>query len=283
MSDRAVAWAAEQAGRVEARHELTGGMTSTMLALTHAGGRRTVLRLIDREPWRAHGAALAAREAATQGELVGTAVPAPRSVALDADGASCGVAAHLMTLLPGAVDDDRVDDASLLVLAETLAAVHDVRPATPARPYQSWAWEEKYVVPQWARRPAAWTTAFDLLRTDPPGGERAFIHRDYQPRNVLWEGNRLSGVVDWVETSTGPPWLDVAHCATNLALRHGTARADAFAAAYRAVTGRTGDPHWDVMDVVGFLPPPGRRGLFDDPAVLARLEDHLVARLAQLT
>jgi hypothetical protein len=29
------------------------------------------------------------------------------------------------------------------------------------------------------------------------------------------------------------------------------------------------------MDVLGFLPPPGREPMFDDPTQLARLEEHL--------
>jgi hypothetical protein len=35
------------------------------------------------------------------------------------------------------------------------------------------------------------------------------------------DGPRISGVVDWVETSWGPADLDVAHCSTNLVLLHG--------------------------------------------------------------
>ncbi|WP_340538396.1 phosphotransferase family protein [Nocardioides sp. GXZ039] len=279
----AIEWAGTQAGPVTSVHRLTGGLTSTMLALQHADGTETVLRLIDREPWRTHGVELATREHETQLVLADTPVPAPASLALDAvGGSSGGVAAHLMTRLPGATDQDRVDDGSLGLLAATLAAIHDVRPSTPARPYQSWAWEAKYVVPDWAREPQAWEAAFALLRTPPPDGERTFIHRDFQPRNVLWLGAGLTGVVDWVETSTGPPWLDVAHCATNLAIRHGTERAAAFAAAYSALTGRVGEAYWDVMDIVGFLPPPGRRGLLTDPVELDRLESQLVARLGEL-
>lgn len=276
----AVAWAGRATAPVVARRALTGGWTSTLLALTHADGTESVLRLIDREPWRTHGAELATRESTTQRELVSTPVPAPRSLALDADGSVAGVAAHLMTLLPGTVDPGRVDDRSLAVLAETLAAIHAVTPAVPARPFQSWAWAAKHVVPPWAEHPSAWTAAFALLRTPPPDGERTFIHRDFHLRNVLWDGARVSGVVDWVETSTGPPWLDVAHAVTHLALDHGVERAARFAAAYTAVTGRRREPYWEVMDVVGLLPAPGGEDRLGDPAQQRRLEGRLIASLS---
>ncbi len=136
--------------------------------------------------------------------------------------------------------------------------------------------EEKLVVPAWAERPAAWEAAFELLRTPPPPYEPVFLHRDFAMRNVLWDDGQVSGVVDWVETSTGPAWLDVAHASTNLALRHGEGPAEAFASAYADLTGSRGDAYWDVMDVVGFLPPPGDEPFSTEPEQLRRLEAHLV-------
>lgn len=95
---------------------------------------------------------------------------------------------------------------------------------------------------------------------------------------MLWLGERITGVVDWVETSIGPAWLDVAHCATNLAIVHGNDAADRFGAAYTDRTGREPEPYFDVMDIVGFLPPPGRVGFFDDGGMEnRRLEDRLGA------
>jgi aminoglycoside phosphotransferase (APT) family kinase protein len=253
-----------------------------MLALTTVRGDRAVLRLMTNEPWRTHGAELTTREHETQVMLADTDVPAPRSIALDADGALAGEAAHVMTLLPGAVDLDRTSDADLEALARMLAQIHDVRPDVRPRPYQSWAWPAKYVVPEWAREPSAWQRAFAILGEGPPAYEGTFLHRDFQPRNVLWTGPDVTGIVDWVETSWGPAWLDVAHCRTNLAIRHGTEVAHRFGAAYQRVTGREPQPHFDVMDVVGFLPPPGRRAFVTEPGERARLEAHLVGVLAGL-
>ncbi len=275
------AWVASYVGPVASVRPLVGGVTSTMLAITPRRGDEVVLRVIDREPWRAHGAGLADRESEVQTMLEPTVVLAPVSVGLDVAGEHCGDAAHLMSLLPGAVDPDRVDPGSLDRLAAVLAGIHAVEPTIAVRDYQSWAFEAKYVVPGWAADPGLWEAAFDLLRSEPCSADWCLVHRDFHLRNVLWSGAEVAGVVDWVETSRGPAWLDVAHCCTNLAIGHGEAVAQAFAAAYVARTGRVREPWVEVMDVVGFLPRPGGApfALLDQPATRGRLEGRLRAAM----
>lgn len=278
MTTGDVDWAAEALGSpVVAQRPLTGGWTSTILALDHADGQQCVLRVIDREPWATHRAALATRERDTQVFLVDTAVPAPRSLALDATSGR-----HLMTLVPGVADLTRTDDDSLAGLAATLAVIHDLRPADPPRTYQSWAFEAKYVVPGWATDPGAWHAAYDLLRLDPPAYEPTFLHRDFRHRNVLWQVGGVSAVVDWVETSSGPAWLDVAHCATSIALVAGLDRAEVFMASYTALTGRPREPFWELMDAVGLVPPPGLEARVTDPVEQRRLEEVVAAALGAL-
>jgi aminoglycoside phosphotransferase (APT) family kinase protein len=279
----ALGWASESVGPVSRVSELSGGWTSTMLALDTGDGGEHVLRLMTREPWRSHGPALTTRECEVQQMLAGTGVPAPRSRALDADGRACGFPGHLMSMLPGRVDLDRVDEVSLDRLADLLAGIHDISPTIDVRPYQSWAWEAKYSVPPWATDAALWEEAFALLRTDAPDFEPCFIHRDFQHRNVLWSDDRISGVVDWVETSIGPAWLDVAHCCTNIAITHGSETADRFAAAYVARTDREPQHYFDVMDVVGFLPPPGKEGFITAADERLRLEERLSSVLGRLS
>ena len=92
-------------------------------------------------------------------------------------------------------------------------------------------------------------------------------------------------MVDWVETSWGPPDLDVAHCSTGLAMLHGAEAVEAFRARYRAAGGVLGDdPYWGLLDAVGYLPDPEKAaapwrqsGREDLTAALARtrLEAHL--------
>ena len=279
----ALAWAAETIGPVTGVRRLSGGWTSTMLALTGAHGETSVLRLMDREPWRTHGPALTAREHLTLAMLAGSGLPTATPLALDADGRHCGHPAHLMSLLPGSVQVGRHDHDSLARLADLLASIHAVEPSAAVRPYESWAFEAKYRVPSWATDAATWEAAFDVLRSEPPAFAPTFIHRDFQPRNVLWDDGEISGVVDWVETSIGPAWLDVAHCVTSLTLWHGSDVADAFAAAYVDRTGATPQPYFEVMDLVAFLPAPGRQEYVVDPGERVRFETRLATVLRRLS
>lgn len=277
---RALAWAEGTLGPIAGSRPLTGGRTSTMLRLEPEQGPPAVLRLMDREPWRTHGPALTTREHEVQGLLAGTALRAPRSLALDADGAAAGVPAHLMTLLPGrsapVLGRERVE-----ALVDVMVALHGTEPSIPVRPWQSWAGEAKWHVPAWAQDAAVWHDAFDVLRGDPPAAPTTLIHRDLQPSNVLWEGEAISGVVDWVETSTGPAWLDVAHCATWIAVEHGVEAGEELARAYRRRTGAEPLAWFDVMDLVAHLPLPGRQDWFgDDGPERMRLEERLRRVLA---
>lgn len=216
------------------------------------------------------------REAWTQQVLAATPVPAPRSLGVTDDVA--GLGAHLMTLMPGIPGRGTVEG-----LAALLAAIHDVRTEPGLRTFQSWAGPEKWVVPEWSERPAVWQRAFDVLAAGDPDWEPCFLQRDFGDHNVLWTGGRASGVVDWVETSTGPAWLDVAHGASNVALRQGPGEATRFAAAYGAETGRRPEPYWDVLDLVGFLPAPGGRAFAFSRTAWGHLEDRLMEVLGRVS
>jgi aminoglycoside phosphotransferase (APT) family kinase protein len=257
VTDAGVAWAARCWGRpVAAATLLRGGWTSTMLRLRAVDGTEAVLRLLTRDPWRRHGPGLLAREAEVQRLLGGTAVPAPSSLALDATGDVAGDPAHLMSLLPGALELRRCDDAVLGALAALVADVHAVDPDARPREYQTWAPPEKWRIPPWARRPPLWAMAFEVLASPPPPYRGTFLHRDLHLGNVLWQDGVVTGVVDWVETSWGPAELDVAHAATYLAMLHGPDAAGVFVE--RCVAGPLDDArrYWHVMDVVGYLPDP---------------------------
>lgn len=275
MRNNGLMWSEYVLGaRITDASELSGGLTSTMLALTDGTGRRSVLRLMTNEPWKAHGSALTEREASALQELENTPVPAPTSLGLDAEGRHAGVAAHLMSRLPGSPTTD-IGDVKVTAMATLLAVIHAVKPTNPFRAYQSWAWEAKRILPAWTKHAGSWQRAFDVLAEEPPSYEPMFLHRDYSHRNLLWSDGEITGVVDWVETSTGPAWLDAGHAATNLALAFGPEPARAFLERYAALTGRRVEKYWLVMDAVGFLPPPGREPLFSSATELERLDNWL--------
>uniref|UniRef100_UPI0027427BC2 phosphotransferase n=1 Tax=Actinoplanes sp. RD1 TaxID=3064538 RepID=UPI0027427BC2 len=65
--------------------------------------------------------------------------------------------------------------------------------------------------------------------------------------NVLWEGERLSGIVDWSGACAAPRGFDVGWCRLDLVLLFGAGVADEFLAGYEAAAGvRVPDvPAWD--------------------------------------
>ncbi|MFC7468055.1 aminoglycoside phosphotransferase family protein [Actinomadura keratinilytica] len=97
---------------------------------------------------------------------------------------------------------------------------------------------ERVVRPPGTGQPGLWQRAVDVIAGPPPSYRGCFLHRDFHPGNVLFTGTgaglRVSGVVDWVETSWGPADLDVAHCSTALALLHGVPAGMRFADRYVA-------------------------------------------------
>ena len=275
-------WVAEAVGApVTAVAPLTGGYSSRMLGLAHADGRETVLRQLHLEPWRRHSVGLLTREAEVQAMLAGSAVAAPLPLAVDPDGAQVGDPSLLMTRLPGRIDLCRADDDFLARTVETLLAVHRFRPADGAWPrdYQSWAFEAKWHVPPWSADDDLYLEAFARLAEPPPAYSPTFLHRDFQPGNVLWQDGAVTGVVDWVETSTGPADLDVAHCASNLATLHGADVAEAFTAMYAAAggelsAGRDARVYWRLLDLVAFLPAGGRESGATEDTILATWRAH---------
>lgn len=246
--------------RILSEHRLVGGWTSDIRLLRIDGPDAIVLRRLYREPWVSHAAALLTREADVLKLLEHTAVPAPRLLGLDADAGRADAPALLMTRVEGSLvleETELVD--RLPKLAELLLAIHRIDPQNRPRDWESWAVEERRRVPPWSSSPASWTRAFAAIDGPPPAHDCVFPHRDFHPGNVLWNDDVVTGVVDWVETSWGPAALDIAHCCTALAMLCGPATAHRFGDEYCALAGVTPPgPYWQLIDIVGFLPDPGK-------------------------
>ncbi|MCS0604163.1 aminoglycoside phosphotransferase family protein [Streptomyces sp. LP11] len=289
--------------RVEGAVLLRGGWTSRMRRLDIAGpdGRRSlVLRSFTKPFYVRHAEGLLNREAAVLRLLDGTEVPAAGLVAVDATARYCDHPSLLMTLLPGTV---RLEEAEAErragLLARELLGIHRLPVAAGDRPrvYQAWTAPERVRPPEHTERPELWRRAVDVIRREPPAYRGRFLHRDFHPGNVLFTGDgddlRISGVVDWVETSWGPADLDVAHCSTALALLHGAPAGLRFADRYTAAGGTLAEDaadrlYWRLLDALAFAPDAekvavpwresGRAEL--TPALLTgRLEDYLQALL----
>jgi aminoglycoside phosphotransferase (APT) family kinase protein len=248
---RTLAWvgrhleAGERIVRAEALH---GGMTAEMRRLTIAtrdgGTRHLVLRSFVDPFYLENAEESLNTEAAALTLCAGTGVSAPELVVVDPTGSQCEYPSLLMTHLPGrTVLDDGGLETRVLLLARQLVAIHALRPAQRPREYVTLTTADTVVVPNGAD-PAAWAEAIDVIRKPAPSYEGRFLHRDFQPGNVLFDvptpgsaGARITGVVDWAATCWGPTDLDVAHSCTNLALLHGPEWGLRFAEAYEQAGG----------------------------------------------
>jgi aminoglycoside phosphotransferase (APT) family kinase protein len=237
--------AGERVVRTEVLH---GGITAEVRRLTigarDGGTRDLVLRTFVDPFYVARAEDWLNREAGALSLLAGTGVPAPGLVAVDPTAAHCEYPSLLMTHLAGrtVLDDERLE-TRIPLLARQLVAIHALRPAERPREYVTLTTADTVVVPKGAHA-AAWAAAIAVIRKPAPPYEGRFLHRDFQPGNVLFDvpppspaGARITGVVDWAATSWGPADLDVAHCSANLALLHGPEWGLRFPEAYEGAGG----------------------------------------------
>ncbi|MFG2894512.1 phosphotransferase family protein [Streptomyces sp. NPDC048248] len=302
-----LAWASrhlETGERIVRTEALHGGITAEMRRLTigmqEGGTRDLVLRsFVNVE----HAEDWLNREADTLALLTGTGVPAPGLVAVDPTAAHCEYPSLLITHLAGrTVLDEEGLETRVPLLAQQLVAIHALRPAERPREYMALTTADTVVTPRGADV-AAWAAAIDVIRKPPPPYEGRFLHRDFQPGNVLFDvppspaGPRITGVVDWAATSWGPADLDVAHCSTNLALLHGPAWGLRFAEAYEEAGGALAAAaserlYWQVRDAlacseeVQLVSQPWRtagRTELTTPAVAERLNVYLTAVMDALS
>ena len=295
---------------------MTGGTTSAVHRLTiDHGSYRDVLVLRQYEHAaialvESDTAALIRDEAATLRAVHDAGLPAPRPIAADADGRETdGRPAILMTRLPGRLDFAPADpEVWLRQIAAMAARIHDVQAAT--RPFEARidaaafttnGWSQRIrnlipisagtpVIPASATRPAVWAAVFGLLRQQAPEPATCFIHRDFQPFNLLWRRGRLTGVVDWARSCTGPADFDAGHCRLNLAVMFGPDWAERLRLAYEAEAGRAVDPWWDLYALTAysdewrrFIPlQVAGRAPVDTEGMTSRVEDLLEATLRRL-
>jgi aminoglycoside phosphotransferase (APT) family kinase protein len=249
--DAAIEWAGEVVGSpIATVTALTGGMSTGIHLLVTAGGERVVMRRFLNEHWLGIDPHLAPREAAVLRALEPTPVPAPAFVGVDPYGARCEAPTVLMGFVPGTrtVLDDVEQYAR--ELARAMATIHDVPPPIVqglpdereelTRIVHEAAPNRHGGVPS----PAFWSRVrdgIDAVTWRP----NVLIHNDFHPGNVLFDGPRLSAVVDWPLAAAGQPASDVAFCRLDAALMLGLEVADLILAAYEAETGaKVPDREW---------------------------------------
>jgi aminoglycoside phosphotransferase (APT) family kinase protein len=273
-SSQTLEWVERVAGvRVVAWRRMTGGIGSVVHRLTiDHGSYRDVLVLRQYEHADGDTTATVRHEAATLRAVHDAGLPAPEPIAADPDGReSDGHPAILMTRVPGRLDLTPTDpEGWLRQIAAMAARIHDVQVAAgpfeariDAAAFTTNGWRQRTlslipvsagtpVIPASATRPALWEAAFGILRQQAPEPATCFIHRDFQHFNLLWQRGRLTSVVDWARSCTGPADFDTGHCRLNLAVLFGADWAERLRLAYEAEAGRAIDPWWDLYAVTAY-------------------------------
>jgi hypothetical protein len=289
IPERVRAWAQEHLDdEIVSIEPIGGGLTDTISAIHFRTGNPVVLRYVSITRWGEVGRRHVVSEALGCRLMEGSGLPVPRLIASDPTGEGAGDYANMTSWLPGRVRLEPLGRPAIDELARIATVIH----ATPAperpRPYAFWVPQDLYV-PEWTSRPALWQRAIDIFHGGAPDTPHCIVHRDFHPGNILWDGDRITGVIDWAETSWGPADLDVAHSRTNFAILHDLRSADEFSAAYAHYGGRIDpDPEahrfWQISDILGFMPDPGpqmaalaheSRG--QTPALVRQRLEHLLA------
>ncbi|GGM60223.1 hypothetical protein GCM10012275_34230 [Longimycelium tulufanense] len=286
-STETVSWVCRSLGgaRILASEFLPGGNSHANHALLVDGPvpYQVVLRRWVRPGWWvADPDFTVEREVAALALLERADVPAPRVIAADPTGEHGDAPALLMTRLPGSSPDGRTacSPEFLPRLALAAAAIHRITRPWPGIPdYRPYNDLHHPCPPARSSRAWLWERAFTALAGTAPAGQEAFVHRDFHPDNTLWQGARLTGVVDWTTASRGVAGVDLGHMRWNLVLDRGERHADQFLTHYARVSevDLGCQAYWDVRTVVDLLPDDGLT-----VAELALLEPYLARCLAEL-
>lgn len=208
--------------------ELTGGQHArTLLAADDA--ERVVVRMFPR------GDDSVARELAVLARLGPLGRLAPAELA---HGDLDGHGVIVTEAVPGAAPAPTLDPVVIgEQLGVALAAIHRLDPAGLPD-------EDREPTNRAGRLAAvaqeAWREA-DL--------DRVLTHGDFWSGNTVWDGDRLTGVVDWSGARSAPRGVDLAWCRQDLVLLGAPEAAERFLAAYEGASGRrVRDVHaWDVV------------------------------------
>jgi aminoglycoside phosphotransferase (APT) family kinase protein len=180
-------------------------------------------------------------------------VPTPELLALDATGDRADAPALAMTLLDGRpVWETRWGSKWVSQAVDAMIALHDVDASQAELPPLTTYAQKRYDPPRWTTHPALWERAVELFHCPVPTTDVGFVHRDFNPGNVLWVRERLSGLVDWQLACIGPRSIDPAHCRLNL-FQYNPTMADDLLTVWEQRSGLTFEPWADLASIIGAL------------------------------
>jgi aminoglycoside phosphotransferase (APT) family kinase protein len=262
LSKKALQWIVDSVNpfaRVESVERLQGGISSIVHSVSLRSGDSTieyVIRQFDNRHWLRAEPDLVLHEVGSLRQVAGVDLPTPDLIAFDETGIHSGMPSVLMSKLEGSVILEPSDRAIWLDgLAQSLVAIHQVTANDHPWSYRTYIDLNSLETPTWSSYPQSWGKAINIAQGPKPLFKDVFVHRDYHPTNVLWQHNKVSGVVDWVNACKGPAGIDIGHCRWNLAMLYDSTVADLFLSRYEAYASSTFryDPYWDILSIMDTL------------------------------
>lgn len=198
------------------------------------------------------------REAVILEALAPLAMPVPELLAADASGAKAGLPALLMKRAPGALlsGQEALRDAMPAMAEALILCQRRTHNLVAGRRWMPWQPANGFHVPSWSTREALWNRAIRVVQGFQSPRCDAFIHRDPQPTNLLFEDGAVSAVLDWPHAGRGPAGFDGARLALHLCCLLGMDAATTFRGAFENVLGHRQDPLLEVYAACEFLPDP---------------------------
>lgn len=210
----------------------------------------------------------ARREYRTLELLKAHAVPAPKPLFLDVEGSTLGRPGIITSFMNGKqVAAPKDPSAWTSELAAVLSRIHSISCEKneadfllDANSEATWFLRSDGV-PDYMQAhpdgPAVWNAlrnlAQGLRRVEP-----RLVHIDYQPGNILWEGEHISAVLDWEEAALGDAGIDVAYLCTQLATQFSQELAVEFLRNYETAIGKRVEnlEFWELAAAVRMMPDP---------------------------
>lgn len=199
---------------------------------------------------------VAATEFALLRRMQALGVPVPQPLYLDESSNLLGRPFLVTSHMPGRTHEAAtISDNMVAQMAEQLARIHAVPAGDPV--VERLPEMAATVGGRLAHRPesdklapyeGALRDALEAVWPLSPRNPAGLLHGDYWPGNLLWEGDRLSAILDWEDAQQGDPLGDLAQARLEILWAYGNSALEAFTTHYltRNPLDTAQLPLWDI-------------------------------------
>jgi aminoglycoside phosphotransferase (APT) family kinase protein len=236
---------------------LVGGLdtASYRLTLSASGASQDFVVRIYREYPRGSAEAVS-RELVTLTALSRASVLAPAPILADPGGEILGEPLIVMSFLPGAPLPPSGDAQSWAErMADALVGIHSVPLDVLPSDFRRGEAPHERVARIIAKPPEQPDALWDSVAAALPRAAAArtpnpptLIHGDFWFGNTIWDGGRLTGIIDWDGARIDDPALDVSIARNDIVLFSGVRTAQSFVERYERARGPlAGLAYWDLV------------------------------------